>query len=54
MPHMNLELKATKYTSREGDHPDDISYIEQIKGEIEHRISELGFLRFDIKLEFAP
>ncbi len=54
MPHMNLTLTATKFTTREGDHHDDETYLTQVKNEIENRIKDLGFVRADIKLEFGP
>lgn len=53
MPHMQLQVTGKKYTSREGDHPDDEAYIEQVKAQLNLKLTELGFIKSDIKLEFT-
>ncbi len=51
---MVLKLEAIRYTTREGDHPDDELYLEQVKLTLIERLQEMQFIRPDIKLEWAP
>lgn len=43
MPHISLQIEATKYTTRDGDHPDDIVYLNQLKELIETNLRQAGF-----------
>jgi hypothetical protein len=54
MPHMYLKLSATKYTTREGDHPDDKAYAQQLKEFVIEELTKLGFIRAEVELEFGP
>lgn len=54
MPHMYLKLTATKYTTRDGEDPDDEKYIQQLKEVVIERLNQLDFIRADVSLEFGP
>lgn len=43
MPHMILAVTGKKLTSRDGSHPDDEEYLEQVKSTIGVKLIELGF-----------
>lgn len=43
MPHIVIQITANKSTTRDGTHPDDIAYIEQVKGHFEMKLDEYGF-----------
>lgn len=43
MPHISLQIEAIKYTTREGDHPDDKLYLDQLKDLIQTNLQHAGF-----------
>lgn len=53
MPHMELKVTGTKFTSREGDDPDDLEYQEQIRLQIESDLKALGFVRVEVGVRFT-
>lgn len=50
MPHMVLYIHGQKSTTRDGSHPDDDAYMEQVKGQLQLRLSELGFSKSHVEL----
>lgn len=54
MPHMILKVKAKKVTTREGNHPDDEAYLEQVQATVELRLIELGFHNPEVELVWGP
>lgn len=50
MSHMVLYIMGKKLTTRDGTHPDDEEYMEQVKGQLSLRLSELGFSNASIEL----
>lgn len=42
--HFSLTVNARRHTTREGDHKDDVAYIDQLAGTVADRLFELGFL----------
>lgn len=54
MAHMNLKVTAKKLTSRDGSHPDDEEYLEQVKAQINLNLIELGFHNPEVELVWGP
>lgn len=53
MPHIVIKISSTKTTTREGDHPDDIAYLEQIKGHFVMKLVEYGFNNSEVDAYFV-
>lgn len=50
MSHMLLYVHGKKVTTRDGTHPDDEAYINQVKGQIGLKLAELGFPNAHVEL----
>jgi hypothetical protein len=50
MPHILLEIKAKRFTTREPEDLDEMMYAEQIKGAIEQALKGHNFYKYEVRV----